>query len=85
MLLVSVIAAGCIVHQFPNVKEWTSSLAVGFIALVLFLIAELVVGVFLFRLSITDAFVKHDPVLAVAYYGALCLYALMPLMLRSRA
>jgi hypothetical protein len=84
MLLVCALAAGWIIRQFPNIREWASSLAVGFIALGFSLIAELVVGVFLFRLSITDSFVKHDPVLAATYYGALCLFALMPFMLRSR-
>jgi hypothetical protein len=85
MILVSVLAASWILRQFPSIREWASSLAVGFIALGFSLIAELVVGVFLFRLSIYDAFVKQDPVLGVAYYGALCLFALMPFMLRSRA
>jgi hypothetical protein len=85
MLLVCVLASGWILRQFPRIRELAPSLAVGFIALGYSLIAELLVGVFLFRLSIYDAFVKHDPVLAVAYYGALCLYALMPFMLRRRA
>jgi len=55
------------------------------IAVSFLLVAELAVGVFLLGLSITDSFVKHDPVLGLAYYGALCIYALMPFILRKRA
>jgi hypothetical protein len=84
MLLVSAFAARWILRQFPNIRGSADSLAVGLIAVVLLLAAELAVGVFLFHLSITDALVKTDPVLAVAYYGALCLYALMPFILRKR-
>jgi hypothetical protein len=85
MLLISAFAARWILRQFPNIRGSADSLAVGLIAVVLLLAAELAVGVFLFHLPITDALVKTDPVLAVAYYGALCLYALMPFILRNRS
>jgi hypothetical protein len=84
MLLVSALAARWILRQFPNIRGSAESLSVGLIAVVLLLAAELAVGVFLFHLSITDALVKTDPVLAVAYYCTLCLYSLLPFILRKR-
>jgi hypothetical protein len=85
MLLVSAFVARWILRQFPNIRGSADSLAVGLIAVVLLLAAELAVGIFLFHLSITDALVKTDPVLAVAYYCTLCLYSLLPFILRKRA
>jgi hypothetical protein len=80
MLTVTVFAAKWITGRF-EVRNGSSRLAIGFIALGLLLAAELAIGLALRGMSASESLVKRDPFLATTYYGAIALFALMPWMI----
>lgn len=84
MLLLAAAAAQWVLRRFPEIRSAGASLATGLLATGFLLAAELAVGLWLMHLPLDRVFVKADPVLAFAYYGALALTALLPFLLRSR-
>jgi hypothetical protein len=80
MLTVSALAARWIVRRLEVPSRWTARLGMGGLALALRVIAELTVVLRLRGLSIADYLVTLDPVAATAYYAALGVFAVMPLL-----
>ncbi|HWF60042.1 MAG TPA: hypothetical protein VN666_07005 [Nitrospira sp.] len=78
MLGVIVAAAAWLVRHRLDHSRLSSTLAVGFIALGMVLIADLAVGIWLRGLSATEVFFDHDPVIGAVYYAALLFFAVMP-------
>lgn len=84
MLLVCAAAATWVLRRHPQIRSAGASLATGGLAVAFLLVAEFGVGVWLMHLPPDRVFIKEDPLLAVAFYGALALTALLPFLLRSR-
>ena len=80
MLVVVVITARWIVRLLPVPSNLTSRLSMGFIAVGFLLVAEFVVAMELRGLSPTEYLAARDPVSGTAYYLALVLMAIMPLL-----
>ena len=81
MLIVTVVAARWIIRQKMDDHRLPATLAVGFIALGILLIAELVVGMRLRGMSTAEVFLDRDPVSGAAYYASLVFFAAMPAIL----
>ncbi len=58
-----------------------AALAAGLLALGLTLAAETAVGVFLRQMTVVEVFLHREPLNAVAYYGALLVFGLLPAIL----
>lgn len=82
MLLVIVFAARWIVGRFAAPPPASERLAVGGIALLLLLAAELTVVLWLRDLSIAQYAAERDPVAGLVYVAMLGLFATMPLLVR---
>ncbi|MFO0702043.1 MAG: hypothetical protein U0236_22745 [Nitrospira sp.] len=80
MLAVIVAAARWIARHKLNDRQ-SSALSVGCIAMGFVLLADLAVGMWLRGMSVTEVFLNRDPVSGAAYYAALLLFALMPVIL----
>lgn len=78
MLAVIVISARWIVLHRLDTPRRSSALVVGFSAMVLVLLADLIVGISLRGMSAGEVFFHRDPVSGTAYYASLLLFALMP-------
>lgn len=84
MVGASYLAARWVVRRFAVAPDARSRLAMGFVALGLMLIAELLVVVLVQRASLAEYVAGRDPVSGSVYLLALVLFALMPwLMGRS--
>ncbi len=84
MLVVCTAAAIWVLRRYPQVRGAEASLASGALAVGFLLVAEFAVGVWIMHLPPDRVFVKNDPLLAVAFYGALAITALLPFLLRRR-
>jgi hypothetical protein len=84
MFGVIVVAARWLVHHRLEGGRLSSALSVGFIAMGLVLIADLVVGLWLRGMSAAEVFFDRDPVSGTAYYVSLLLFAVMPAILARR-
>lgn len=82
MLLVCAAAAAWVLRRHPEIRGVGPSLATGMLAVAFVLVAEFGVGVWIMHLPPDQVFVKTDPLLAVAFYGALGVTALLPYLLR---
>ena len=82
MLLVIVFAARWIVGRFSAPPPASERLAVGGIALLLLLAAELTVVLWLRDLSIAQYTAERDPVAGLVYVAMLGLFGAMPLLVR---
>jgi len=81
MLIAIVLAAGWINRRFAEIASPISKLGIGAIALVIMLSAEIMLGMMLRGLSLTQIILNRDPVAGTAYYVSLILFALMPWLL----
>lgn len=81
MLVAIVLAAGWINRRFAELTSPLSKLGVGWIAFVMVLSAEFIVGLTLRGLSPAQIILDRDLVSGTAYYGSLILFALMPWLL----
>ncbi len=81
MFVAIVLTAGWICHRLGNTGGSSIRLGVGFLALALLLVSEVVVGVALLGLSFFEVFTKHDPVSGAVYYALLGIFAGMPWLL----
>ena len=84
MLGIMVAAARWLVRHRLDDGRLSSALSVGFIAMGLVLIADLVVGMWLRGLSAAEVFMNRDSVSGTAYYASLLLFAVMPAILAHR-
>lgn len=84
MVGVSIVAAGWVVRRLAVPPVWTSRLGLGVIALALMLLAEFFFVLWLRGLSLREYFATRDPVSGAAYYAALALFALMPMLVRRK-
>jgi hypothetical protein len=80
MLAVIVTTARWIVRLFGVSSNIGSRLSVGFLAVGFLLVAEFVVAMKLRGLSPSEYWAARDPVPGTAYYLALVLMAIMPLL-----
>ncbi len=81
MLVAIVLSAGWINRRFAELTSPLSKLGIGWIAFVMVLSAEFIVGLTLRGLSPAQIILDRDPVSGTAYYGSLLLFALMPWLL----
>ena len=77
MILVSFCVASWVIHRMPYSKN--ECVALGVLALLLLIAAEVGVAVMFLNAPITDVVTKRDPISGLAYVCALLLFALMPL------
>ncbi|OQW32783.1 MAG: hypothetical protein A4E19_05335 [Nitrospira sp. SG-bin1] len=80
MLAVIVVAARWMARHRLDGRQ-SSALSVGVIAMGLVLLADLAVGMWLRGMSVAEVFLNRDPVSGTAYYTALLLFALMPVVI----
>jgi len=74
-------SAGWISRRIGNFGGSGARVAIGMLALVLALAAEVAVGVALRGLSLIEVFTHHDPVSGSVYYLMLGVFAVMPWLL----
>lgn len=84
MLIIIVSAARWIVRHRLDGHRRAPALSIGFIAMGLVLIADLVVGMWLRGMSAAEVFLNRDSVSGTAYYVSLLLFAVMPAILARR-
>jgi hypothetical protein len=84
MLAVTVLAARRTIRRFAVPPTSSSRLGMGFLALVLMLIAEFALVLRLRGMPITEYLVTRDPVSGTAYYITLIAFALMPLFVARK-
>lgn len=84
MLGIIVFSARWIVRHRLDEQRRGSALSIGFIAMGFVLLADLVVGIWLRRMSLAEVFLNRDPVSGAAYYAALLLFAAMPAIMARR-
>jgi hypothetical protein len=84
MLLVIIIAARWVVRRFPAPPALPKRLAVGVIALVLLLAAEITFVLSLRGPSIAEYVATRDPVSGSVYLAMLVVFAVMPLLVARR-
>lgn len=80
MFVVVILAARVTVRWFLASSARTTRLAVGFIALLLMLVAEFGFVLWLRGISIRQYLATRDPISATAYYLMLGVFAIMPLL-----
>ena len=87
MIVISFVAAGWICRRLGSDATAARALAVGALALLFLLIAEVLTGIALRGTSARDALVNPDPVSGPLYYLSLALFALWPALrgMRRRA
>jgi prolipoprotein diacylglyceryltransferase len=84
MLVVIFVAARFISVRFDLPASATQRLAVGALALVFLVAAELLLAFLLLNQTPTEHITDRDPVSGSVYLGMLGLFALMPLLVRRR-
>ncbi|MGB4066724.1 MAG: hypothetical protein WBK08_01705 [Nitrospira sp.] len=83
MIAVIVAAARWVVRHKLDARQ-PSALPVGFMAMGFILLSDLVVGIWLRRMSPAEVFLNRDPVSGAAYYAALLIFATMPAIMARR-
>ncbi len=81
MLVAIVLAAGWINRRFAEITSPISKLGIGWIAFVMVLSAEIILGMTLRGLSLAQIILDRDLLAGTAYYVSLILFALMPWLL----
>jgi hypothetical protein len=84
MIAISWFAAGWVVRQLEVPSPTRPRLGMGLVALALMLVAEFSLVLRLRGLTLEEYFATRDPVSGAAYYSALVLLALMPLIVERR-
>jgi hypothetical protein len=84
MFAVIIVAARWIVRRLTVPPASSSRLGMGFIALGLLLVAEIILGYLLWGLSVTELIASRDPVSGSVYYALLGVFAVMPLLVARK-
>jgi hypothetical protein len=84
MFAVIIVAARWIVRRLTVPPASSSRLGMGFIALGLLLVAEIILGYLLWGLSVTELIASRDPVSGSVYYALLGVFAVMPLLVAQK-
>jgi hypothetical protein len=84
MILISFLAARWVVHRHAVPCTATKRLSMGALALGLMLIAEFGFVLWLRGISLSQYFATRDPVSGTAYYIALGVFALMPMVVGKK-
>ena len=84
MIGVSFLAAGWVNRRLDVGDPFGKRLAVGTIALLVLLAAEVATGVALRGVSLRDALINRDPVSGSLYYFSLALFAVLPALRAGR-
>ena len=82
MLVVTIVAARSIILRLGVPFTPSARLGMGFIALLLLLVAEFGFVLWLRGLSIREYLATRDPVSGTVYYVMLAVFAVMPLLVR---
>lgn len=85
MFVVVVVAARYVVRRFKLLPEPTVRLLVGFVALAMAVVAELLLAAVLQDISVRQYIASRDPVSGSVYLLVLLLFALMPYILAHTA
>jgi hypothetical protein len=78
MFIVIVVASRWIVRRFPEPSSSSSRLAMGFVALILMLGAELSLARVLQGTSVREYIAARDPLSGSVYYATLVVFAVLP-------
>jgi len=84
MFAVIIVAARWIVRRLAVPSTLSSRLGMGFIALGLLLVAEIMLAHRLWGLSLSELIASRDPVSGTVYYVLLGVFAVMPLLLARK-
>jgi len=84
MLVVTIVAARWTVLRLAVPSVPSARLGMGFVALVLMLVAEFGLVLWLRGLSIREYLATRDPVSGTVYYAMLVVFAIMPLLVARR-
>lgn len=84
MIAVMIAAASFVVRRLSGPRTWQKRLSIGILALGLLMSAEIGVGVWLRGIRVSEYFYGRDPVAGAAYFIALGLMAVMPLLVCRR-
>ena len=84
MVLVTWLAARWVTRRFAVPAETGPRLGMGLLALGLMLVAEFSLVLRLRGLTVAEYFATRDPVSGAAYYAALVVFALMPLLVERK-
>lgn len=82
MFLAVLVSARYIVTRYQLAPGATVRFSVGLIALFLLLAAELLVNTLILRQSLAEYVASRDPLSGAAYLVMLCLFAVMPWLVR---
>jgi ABC-type uncharacterized transport system permease subunit len=82
MLAVTIVAARWMVLHVSVPMMWSARLGMGFIALLLLLVAEFGLVLWFRGQTIREYFASRDPVAGTVYYLMLAVFAVMPLLVR---
>ena len=78
MFIAMFLAAGYVLSRFSRVRTPGSWLLVGFIALAMLVLAELLLAMVLADRSVGEYIASRDPISGTVYLGMLALFAVMP-------
>jgi len=84
MVLVSILAARCVVRRLAVPLKPSMRLAIGLVALALLLVAELALVLWLRGLTISEYLASRDPVAGTVYIIALGVFAVMPIFVARK-
>jgi len=84
MIVVSIIACRSVIRRFAVPPSLRARLEMGLLAVVLLIGAELGLGALLFGRAASEFITSRDPLSGTAYFLALGLFAIMPLLLGRR-
>ena len=85
MLGVIALAARWIVRHLLPDRSTSVTLSVGIFATGLVLVADILVGVTLRNMNVSEIFLDRDPITGAAYYLSLLAFTIMPWLLARRA
>jgi hypothetical protein len=84
MFAVTILAARWVARRLALPPKPATRLGVGFVALVLLLVAEFTIVLWLRRLTISEYFANRDPVAGTVYIVMLGVFAIMPLLVARK-
>ena len=84
MVLISFLAARWVIRRLSLPPFQTLRIAVGLLGLAFMLLAEFSFTLWIRRLSLREYWSERDPIATSAYFAALALFALMPVLVQRQ-